>query len=162
MPQFEPTWFASQIFWLIIVFFVFYRLLKTMIIPNVAGVLADRDARIQGDLDLAQKRRDELEAMRTAYEADLAKARADAQAELGAAQTRMAAQQAAALEEVSKELAAQAGKAEERISAEKAIALADLRSVAVDVAAAASGRLTSGSVDRAQIEAAVDESMEAG
>ena len=54
MPQFEPTWFASQIFWLIIVFFVFYRLLKTMIIPNVAGVLADRDARIQGDLDLAQ------------------------------------------------------------------------------------------------------------
>jgi F-type H+-transporting ATPase subunit b len=162
MPQFEPTWFASQIFWLIIVFFVFYRLLKTMIIPNVAGVLADRDARIQGDLDLAQKRRDELEAMRTAYEADLAKARAEAQAELGAAQARMAAQQAAALEEVSKELAAQAGKAEERISAEKAVALADLRSVAVDVAAAASSRLASGTVDRAQIEAAVDESMEAG
>jgi F-type H+-transporting ATPase subunit b len=161
MPQFEPTWFASQIFWLIIVFFVFYRLLKALVIPGVAGVLADRDARIQGDLDLAQSRRDELESMRAAYEADLAKARADAQAELGATQARIAEQQAAALDEGSKELAVQADKAERRIAEEKSAALNDLRSVAVDVAAAASSRLVAGTVDRARIEAAVDESMEA-
>ncbi len=161
MPQFEPTWFASQIFWLIIVFVVFYRLMKSMVIPGVAGVLADRDARIQGDLELAQQRRDELEAMRTAYEADLAKARAEAQAELGAAQARMAQQQAAALDEVSKELAVQAEKAEQRIAAEKSAALSDLRAVAVEVATAASSRLAPGAVDSARIEAAVDESMEA-
>ena len=57
MPQFEPTWFASQIFWLVIIFYVFYRLLKSSVIPHVSGVLAERDARIQGDLDLAQRRR---------------------------------------------------------------------------------------------------------
>lgn len=161
MPQFEPTWFASQIFWLLIVFYVFYRVLKARVIPNVASVLADRDARIQGDLELAQRRRDELEAMRTAYEADLAKARADAQAELAAAQARMAEQQAAALEEVGKELSAQAAEAEKRIAAEKASALADIRSVAIDVASAAVGRIGPVAADQSRIETAVDASLEA-
>jgi F-type H+-transporting ATPase subunit b len=161
MPQFEPTWIASQIFWLVIVFFIFYRLLKSRIVPNVAAIMADRDARIQSDLELAQSRRDELEAMRAAYEADLARARADAQAELSAAQTRMAQQQAAALEQLSQELAAQTADAEKRIAAEKASAMADIRSVALDVASAASSRLGSGTVDQARIEAAIDSSMEA-
>lgn len=159
MPQFEPTWFASQIFWLVIVFFVLYRLLNGRVIPKVAAILAERESRIQGDLDLAQKRRDELEAMQTAYEADLAKARAEAQDQLRAAQARMAEQQAAALDKVSEEIAAQASTAEQRIASEKAAAMADLRNVAVEVATAASGRLSSGTVDTARVEAAVDANM---
>ena len=158
MPQFEPTWFASQIFWLVIVFFVLYRLLKGQVIPKVAAILAERESRIQGDLDLAQKRRDELEAMQAAYEADLAKARADAQEQMRAAQTRMAEKQAAALDDVSREIAAQGADAEKRIAAEKAAAMSDLRNVAVEVATAAAGRL-GGSVDAARVEAAVDASM---
>jgi len=158
MPQFEPTWFASQIFWLVVIFFVLYRLISRQVIPKVASVLADRESRIQGDLDLAQTRRDELEAMRAAYEADLAKARAAAQDELRAAQARMAEKQASALEVVSKEIAAQATAAEQRIIAEKSAAMADLRSVAVEVASAAAGRLGS-TVDQARVEAAVDASM---
>ncbi|MCA8927695.1 MAG: F0F1 ATP synthase subunit B' [Alphaproteobacteria bacterium] len=161
MPQFEPTWFASQIFWLVIVFYLFYRLLKSRVVPGVASLLAERDARIQGDLELAQRRRDELEEMRAAYEANLASARAEAQAELASAQARMAQQQAAALEQVGQELAAQATEAEKRIAAEKDAALADIRTVAVEVATAASGRLSGGSVDAARIESAVDASMEA-
>lgn len=159
MPQFEPTWFASQIFWLAIVFYVLYRLLKGQVIPKVAGLLAERESRIQGDLELAQQRRDELEAMQTAYEADLAAARADAQDRLRAAQARMAEKQAAALEKVSQEIAAQVAEAEKRIAAEKDAAMADLRTVAVEVATAATSRLTTGSVDAARVQAAVDANM---
>lgn len=158
MPQFEPTWFASQIFWLVVIFFVLYRLISRQVIPKVASVLAEREGRIQGDLDLAKTRRDELEAMRAAYEADLAKARAAAQDELRSAQMRMAEKQAAALEVVSKEIAAQATVAEQRIAVEKSNAMADLRNVAVDVASAAAGRLGS-TVDQSRVEAAVDASM---
>lgn len=161
MPQFEPTWFASQIFWLVIVFCALYWFFKNGVIPKVASVLAERESRIQGDLDLAQRRRDELAQMQATYEAGLAKARSEAQEELRAAQARMAAKQAAALEEVGQQLAAQAAAAEERIAGQKAAAMADLRSVAVDVAEAASGRLVGGTIDRSRLEAAVDASMEA-
>ena len=99
--------------------------------------------------------------MRTAYEADLAKARSEAQEQLRAAQARMAEKQAAALDVVAGEIAQQASAAEARIAGEKNAALADLRSVAVDVAEAAAGRLGGGAVDRARLEAAVDASMEA-
>ena len=97
--------------------------------------------------------------MQTAYEADLAKARAEAQDQLRAAQARMAEKQAAALDEVTKEIAAQATAAEQRIASEKAAAMADLRSVAVEVASAAAGRLSSGAVDAGRVEAAVDANM---
>lgn len=159
MPQFEPTWFASQIFWLVVVFFVLYRLLNGRVIPKVAAILAERESRIQGDLDLAQQRRDELEAMQAAYEAELDKARAEVQDQLRATQASMAEKQAAALDTVSADIAAQATAAEQRIAAEKAHAMADLRSVAVEVASAASGRLSGGTVDAARVEAAVDANM---
>lgn len=161
MPQFEPTWIASQIFWLVIIFGVFYWLVKTHVVPTVDGILTERESRIQGDLELAHQRREQLEAMRAAYEADLAKARADAQEQLRSAQARMAEKQAAALDEVSRELSAQADAAEKRIAEQKATAMAELRSVAIEVAEAATGRLAGGSVDRSRIEAAIDTSMEA-
>ena len=159
MPQFEPTWFASQIFWLVVVFYILFRLMKGRAIPKIAAIIAERDSRIQGDLTLAQQRRDELEAMRTAYEADLAKARAEAQDQLREAQARMAEKQAAALDKVSREIGEQADAAEERIAAEKAAAMNELRTVAVEVATAAAGRLSSGSIDRARVEAAVDANL---
>lgn len=160
MPQFEPTWFASQIFWLVIVFYALFRLIKGQVIPKVAAVIGEREARIQGDLELAERRRTELASMMADYEARLAQARSDAQDELRAVQTRMAKMQATALEEVGSELAEQAAATEQRIAREKAAALADLRTVAVEVASAAVGRLSPDKVERSRLEAAVDASME--
>lgn len=161
MPQFEPTWVASQIFWLIIIFAIFYRVMKTRIVPAVDAILTERESRIQGDLSLAYQRREQLEAMRESYEADLAKARADAQQELRSAQARMAKMQAASLEDLNRELAAQTEAAEKRIAEQKAVAMEDLRAVAIEVAEAAANRLSSEPVDRSRIDAAVDSSMEA-
>ena len=61
MPQLDTTWFASQIFWLIIAFSVLYYLLSRKALPRLAEILEARQDRIAADLDEAERLRREAE-----------------------------------------------------------------------------------------------------
>ena len=53
MPQFDPSTFASQIFWLVIVFGALFWFMTKKAIPRMTQILETRAERIQGDLDRA-------------------------------------------------------------------------------------------------------------
>ena len=75
MPQFDPTWFVSQIVWLVLVFGALYWLMVKRALPKVAKALDARAERIQGDLDRAAKLQRDAEITAETYEAAIAKAR---------------------------------------------------------------------------------------
>ncbi len=78
LPQFDPTWFPSQIFWLAIAFLVMYFWFSRKTLPEISGVLENRKEHIQSDLDAAEKLTREAEDVQKAYEDGLANARAEA------------------------------------------------------------------------------------
>lgn len=78
MPQLDPTWFASQLFWLTIIFGLFYVLLARFQLPRIQEALENRHNRIQHDLDRAASLQEEAEAIKESYEAALVRARDDA------------------------------------------------------------------------------------
>ena len=53
MPQFDPTYFASQLFWLYACFIVLFILLSVFAMPKIGAVLEERQKRIDGNLDKA-------------------------------------------------------------------------------------------------------------
>ena len=53
MPQLDPTYWASQAFWLILVFTVLYLLISKIYLPKIKKNLDDRDNKIKEDLDEA-------------------------------------------------------------------------------------------------------------
>jgi len=55
MPQLDPTFWASQIFWLILIFSSLYLILSRMLIPKIKESIDDRENKIKDDLDEAQK-----------------------------------------------------------------------------------------------------------
>jgi len=55
MPQLDPTYWASQAFWLIIIFSLLYLTLSKMFIPKIKESIDDRENKIKDDLDEAQK-----------------------------------------------------------------------------------------------------------
>jgi len=156
MPQFDPTWFASQIFWLAIVFGILFLLITKRVLPGIEETMAARADRIQGDLDRAAKlQQDAAEAAET-HAAAIAKARDEARDYLREAQAATQAEldkrQTARTDEIGKQAAA----AEGRIAEARDAALASVREIAVDAAGAVTERLIGVTPDTAKVESAVD------
>ena len=55
MPQLDPTYWASQAFWLILVFTILYISIAKFYLPTIKDNLDNRENRIKDDLDDANK-----------------------------------------------------------------------------------------------------------
>jgi len=78
MPQLDVSTYASQLFWLAITFFSLYLILARIAIPKISTTLAERNHKISGSLECANKIKIEAEEMISEYEETLAQARTEA------------------------------------------------------------------------------------
>ena len=62
MPQLDPEFWFSQIFWLIITFGILYLVLSKLILPKISDNLETRKLQVLDNLELAEKQRNESEA----------------------------------------------------------------------------------------------------
>ena len=53
MPQLNPVWYASQLFWLVVCFFTLYYIMSRFIAPSIADILAKRQNKIDEYIDRA-------------------------------------------------------------------------------------------------------------
>jgi F-type H+-transporting ATPase subunit b len=158
MPQFDPTWFASQIFWLLIIFAIFYYVLSTAVLPKLGAAIEAREQRIEGDLARAGSLKGETDKMVAAYEKSLADSRAKAQAvraETEAANAKHAAERSSAQ---AAQLAERIRTAETRIADARKAALANVETIAGEIAADAARKLAGLSVSAADAKAAASTS----
>ncbi len=75
LPQLDPTTFASQAFWLLLVFVFLYVILATKSLPAISATIEGRAERVQNDLDSAERLQEEVESVQKNYEESLTKAR---------------------------------------------------------------------------------------
>ena len=68
MPQLDPTYWASQTFWLILVFTILYISIAKFYLPKIKNNLDDRENKIKEDLDSANKYKDLSELKLKEYE----------------------------------------------------------------------------------------------
>jgi F-type H+-transporting ATPase subunit b len=68
MPQLDPTYWASQTFWLILVFSILYISIAKFYLPKIKDNLDDREKKIKDDLDSANKFKDLSELKLKEYE----------------------------------------------------------------------------------------------
>ena len=54
MPQLDPKYWASQAFWLIIIFLSIYFLIAKIFIPKIKGNIDAREDKIRKDLEEAK------------------------------------------------------------------------------------------------------------
>ena len=159
MPQLNLPDFAPQLVWLAITFIVLYVVMARIGLPQVAGIIAARKGRIDGDLEKAAQMKSEAEAVIAAYDKALAEARMQAQITLRETTEKLNAESAERQRKIAEELAKETAAAERRIDAAKREALAGLREVAIDVTRTAAQKLTGTALDMARAAAAVDEAI---
>ena len=55
MPQLDPKYWASQAFWLVLIFALLYLAISKFFIPKIKDGLDDRENKIKNDIDEANK-----------------------------------------------------------------------------------------------------------
>ena len=60
LPQFDPTFWAGQMFWLVVIFALLYLLFRYVFIPRIGDTIAQREDRIGGDIGAARRIRRSL------------------------------------------------------------------------------------------------------
>ena len=68
MPQLDPEYWASQAFWLILIFTVLYVTLSKFYLPKIKNNLDNRENKIKEDLENANKFREQSEAKIKEYQ----------------------------------------------------------------------------------------------
>ena len=77
MPQLDPKYWASQAFWLILVFTILYISIAKLYLPKIKNNLDTRENKIKDDLDNANKFKEQSEIKLKEYDMILQNAKKD-------------------------------------------------------------------------------------
>lgn len=160
MPQFDPTSFPSQLFWLVVTFVILYVLISRFAIPRIGDVMEQRQKMMDDDLDRAAQLKAEAETAVQTYEKALAEARAKAHEVMKAATDEMSRKAEARNREVAGRLAQQIADGEARIGKARDEALASVREVATDAAQAIAAKLADVTLADDKVDAAVGAALQ--
>ena len=78
MPQLNPEFWISQIFWLTLTFTILYLILAKLILPKISSNLELRKSQIQENVESAEKQRENSESKLKEYEEIILKSKLEA------------------------------------------------------------------------------------
>jgi F-type H+-transporting ATPase subunit b len=154
MPQLSQAGaiYASQLFWLAIVFGLIYFGIGKAMVPKIERTIDDRNDRISGDLAKASAARDAARASEDAYQSGLDSARSAAAHTVAEAKARATARTETKMKAGDAAAADQIAAATTSIATAKGQALAEIEATTVDAVQAIVAKLSGVTADRAVVE----------
>ena len=161
MPQFESQFFSSLIFWEVVSFAILFFVLYKFAFPGILSVLEEREKKIKGSLDEAERHRSEAERKLKEYEAKLNMAAKEADGILAAAKERVQ----RLMEENEQRMTVEAerikGDATREIDHERRKAIQDIRAQTTDLVLMVAEKVVQRSLNEADHRKFADEALEA-
>lgn len=133
-PPFNTATFASQLFWLVVLFGFLYIVLSRFILPRLGGVLEHRESTIANDLDEAARLSEQAKEAQKAIEIAVAKAHAKARETANKARLKIDQSITAETAKVDAELETKLDAAEQRIEKLRSEAMKRVEGIAEDAA----------------------------
>ena len=158
MPQLDPTYWASQAFWLILIFSLLYLTLSKMFIPKIKESIDDRENKIKDDLDEAQKLKLIAEKKLKEYEATIEEAKKEAQKILYENKNKLSADIQNKKKKFEKEIEIEIKKTEQEIESLRKESLANITTISEEIASKIIEMISGDPLNQSSIKAAVLES----
>jgi F-type H+-transporting ATPase subunit b len=157
MPQIAQIGeiYASQLFWLAIVFGAIFLVVGLGMVPKIQGTVDARDHRIAADLQEAATARETADRLEEDYRASMDRSRADAMRVAAEAKASATKATEARVAEADRAMSGRLEEASARIGQARLAAQAEIETVAADAAAAMVQRVAGLTVDPATAHAAV-------
>ena len=157
MPQLNPEFWVSQIFWLIITFGILYIVLSKLILPKISANLEIRKTQILENIEAAEKQREQSELKIKEYEELVQNSKNEAKNYFKQAREKVLKDIGAKKETLEKELDEEVNKAEIEIKAFRDNAPKKIKKIAEDTSSDLLHELIGAEVNSSSISAIVED-----
>ena len=158
MPQLDPTYWASQAFWLILIFTLLYLALSKLFIPKIKDSIDERENKIKDDLDEAQKLKSLAEQKLVEYELILEDAKKEAQKIILESKNKLNSEIQNKKKKFEKELEREIENAEKEIESLKKESLRSISVISEEMASRVIEQISGEPMNESSIKAAILES----
>lgn len=134
MPQLDPAWYPSQLFWLCVCFFTMLFIMGKIFAPRIADILAQRQHKIDDYLVKANQIQEQAEESLKKYHEALAKATEDANAAIELAHKELGEYIAKKQDDLTRKLNEKIKDGETQINQEKEKTLQEVRGISEELA----------------------------
>ena len=157
MPQLDPTYWASQAFWLILVFTVLYISVSKFYLPKIKSNLDARENKIKDDLDDANKFKDLSENKLKEYEQSIEKAKKEVLKIHLEAKTKLDKDIQTKKDSMEKEIESEILKANKEIIEIKKNSISSVQKISENIAANIIENISGDKLNESSIKAAVEQ-----
>ena len=157
MPQLDPTYWASQAFWLILVFTVLYISVSKFYLPKIKNNLDARENKIKDDLDDANKFKDLSEKKLKEYEQSIEKAKKDVLKIYLEAKSKLDKDIQTKKDSMEKEIESEILKANKEIIEIKKNSISSIQKISENIAANIIENISGDKLNESSIKAAVEQ-----
>jgi F-type H+-transporting ATPase subunit b len=157
MPQLNPEFWISQIFWLTLTFGILYIVLSKLILPKISDNLESRKSQILENIEAAEKQRQNSEEKLKEYEEIVSKSKMEAKNIFNQAREKALKDISAKKDVLDKQIDDEIGKAEQEIKELQKGATDKINKIAIETSSELIQKLIGAEVNNSSISAIVDD-----
>jgi F-type H+-transporting ATPase subunit b len=157
MPQLNPDYWVSQIFWVMLIFGTLYVILWKTILPKISENLENRKSQILTDLDDAQEIKNKSEKKISEYNMILSKAKQDAKKILDEAKKKINLDIEIKNSQFNLEIEKEIENAEKEIKTLKLSSIKDINKISIEVSSEIVRKMVGTEVNASSVSAIVDD-----
>ncbi len=158
MPQLDPKYWASQAFWLVLIFTLLYLTISKFFIPKIKNTLDDRDNKIKGDIDEANNLKELSEKKQKEYSLMIEKAKKEVQKILNENRNKLNIEIQNKKKVFEKEIEEEIQKAQIEINNLKKNSVKDITKISEEIALKIIEEISGDKLNESSVKAAVSES----
>ena len=157
MPQLNPDYWVSQIFWVILIFGILYVILWRTILPKINENLENRKSQILTDLDDAQKFEDQSKEKISDYNKILNQAKQEAKKILDGTRTKVNRDIENKKKQFNLEIKKEIEKAEKEIKTLKLSSIENINKIAIETSSEIVRKILGTEVNASSVSAIVED-----
>ena len=157
MPQLNPEFWISQIFWLTLTFGILYLVLSKLILPKISANLDTRKSQILENIEAAEKQREDSEMKLKEYEEIISKSKLEAKTIFNQAREKALKDINAKKEVLEGQIDEEISKAEEEIKTLRNGAPDKINKIAIETSSELIQKLIGAEVNNSSISTIVDD-----
>ena len=157
MPQLNPEFWISQIFWLTLTFGILYIVLSKLILPKISANLELRKSQIQENIEAAEKQRKNSESKLKEYDDIIFKSKLEAKNIFKEAREKVLKNINSKRETLEKQIDEEIKKAEHEINVLKKSAPEKINKIAIETSSELVKKLIGAEVNNSSISAIVND-----